>query len=133
MEILGVYVKKGFTLVEIIIASLIMAVTIGGLFSVFVAGGRFVQRAQRRLRAFNVAQAEIEKRRKFVRIDTWDTADLRATGNWGAWTNGGVISLNKPIYHYRVQNDPNSNVPSTVSGNQRCRRMDIQVRWDEPN
>lgn len=133
------YIKSGFTLIEIIIAAGIMAVTIGGIFSVFIAGTKFVSRSQRRLQATNVAQEEIERRRVFVRYDTWnDSAQNELTPRsftgWVSTDNPAfpVLAVT-PEYRYQVTTDPQSSEPNAISDTDAlCRQAYMQVRWPEP-
>lgn len=129
--------KKGFTLIEIMIAAMIMAVTIGGLFSVFIAGNRFVLRSSRRLAAVNFAQEQIENRREFVRFDTWPNANdgnnLGVTGGgvWTAWS--GPSTFQPTSFRYSVEQAPRFNTPVPFAIQlQGCRRVYLQVRWSEP-
>lgn len=128
----------GFTLIEILVAAVIMAITVSGIFAVFIASGRFVNRSQRRLSAINIAQAEIEKRRGYVRSDTWgdanDGANLGLTG--GAWTASvaGPNILGAPTqFHYMVALDPRFAIPvSITTDNEKCRQVFMRVQWNEP-
>ncbi|MDP1852679.1 MAG: prepilin-type N-terminal cleavage/methylation domain-containing protein [Candidatus Omnitrophota bacterium] len=131
--------RSGFTLIEIIISALIMAVTIGGLFSVFIAGNRYTFRTGRRLMAVNLIQQEIEFRRQAVRQDWWlMAANPDPLLNWlainGAWTNWSVAAVGDPFqmqYRYRVDQDTHNNFPSLVNDGGQCRRAYMQVRWSE--
>jgi prepilin-type N-terminal cleavage/methylation domain-containing protein len=123
------YSKKGFSLIEIIVAAIIMAMTIGGIFSVFSGGNRFVLRASRRLAAVNVAQAEIENRRIEVRYDTWNTGGLAPT-DWTAYS--GPLTLPPQAYRYKIDID-SSGLPTAIpDSDARCRRMFMRVGWAEP-
>lgn len=129
--------RSGFTLIEIIISALIMAITIGGLFSVFIAANRYTFRTGRRLEAVNLIQEQIEFRRQAVRQDWWlMAANPDPTLNWlainGAWTNWsaatGAFNLQ---YRYRVDQDTHNNFPSLVNDGGQCRRVYMQARWNE--
>jgi len=135
-------IKRGFTLTEVVIAAIIMSLTIGGLFSVFISSNRFVQRANRRLSAVNLAQNQIERRREFVRADTWTNANNNTNlGTTGAgWNPGGWIAgLAAPIpqsYRYRVVDDSSAGNPVPAAGGVGvlpARRVFMQVQWTEPN
>ena len=135
--------RRGFTLTEVVIAAVIMSLTIGGLFSVFISSNRFVQRANRRLAAVNLAQDQIERRREFVRVDTWananDDTNLGITGV-GAWNPGGWIAGPPAAilqsYRYQVIDDPSAEHPvsaAAAAGVLPARRIFMQVIWTEPN
>ncbi|HDZ76478.1 MAG TPA: prepilin-type N-terminal cleavage/methylation domain-containing protein [Candidatus Omnitrophica bacterium] len=133
---------KGFTLTEVVIAAVIMSLTIGGLFSIFISSNRFVQRANRRLAAVNLAQDQIERRREFVREDTWteanDNANLGTTGgtwNPGGWIAGPSVGAIAQSYRYWVEDDssPGNPVPAAAGAAFPARRVFMQVQWTEPN
>ncbi|MFH1655924.1 MAG: prepilin-type N-terminal cleavage/methylation domain-containing protein [Candidatus Omnitrophota bacterium] len=63
--------KKGLSLVEILIAMVILAITAAGLFSSFVAANRFIARSKRRLAAANLTRHVNEQLFEYVRADTW--------------------------------------------------------------
>ena len=131
----------GFTLVEVVIAAVIMSLTIGGLFSVFISSNRFVQRANRRLAAVNLAQDQLERRREFVRIDTWndanDDTNLGTTGgtwNPGGWIAGPPVGAITQSYRYWVVDDPSPGNPVPAAAAARAaRRVFMQVQWTEPD
>lgn len=65
------YNKAGFTLVEIIVASLVFALTIAGLLSVFVAGSRHIIHARERITSAELGKLFIDPLQVDVRQDTW--------------------------------------------------------------
>ena len=71
--------KRGFTLVEVIVASLILVFTVAGVLLVFSSEKAALERAGRRIQAMDFARQTLEQLKNEVRADTWDTAtnDLR--------------------------------------------------------
>ncbi len=67
--------KKSFTLTEVIVGTVILALVFGGLLAAFTAARRYVTRANRRLVAANLTRSVLERLYKEVREDTWDDAD----------------------------------------------------------
>lgn len=123
---------KGFTLVEVIIAMVILSMTVAGLLSVFLSAHRFVGRAKRRLFAVNYARSLAESLRNEVRQDKWDCniddagcGGLGLTTNLlGDWTtpinfNEGGITYSR---RYKVES----------VGTSDYRKVSIKVTWQEP-
>jgi Tfp pilus assembly protein PilV len=52
--------KEGFALIETVIATLIMGITVGGLLSTFVMGRVNVAKAKHRMQATNIVQLQME-------------------------------------------------------------------------
>ena len=120
--------RKGVTLVEIIIATLVLALMATGFFSVFLSGRAFVQRSKRRVLAVEIARQEVEKMRHLVKADTWylgnATDPLNPTGIWTAWnTTPTGNSVTFPGYSVRYRIDPGP-------GSAGYRKVSVQVRID---
>jgi len=64
--------KKGFTLIEIVVAAVVLAAAISGLWASYIASKRYVVGAKARLMALHNAQYVLERLRQDVRADTWD-------------------------------------------------------------
>ena len=64
-------IRAGFTLVEVIVALVILAATVAGIFASFIASQRYVATAKRRIVAVNFARQKLEELRPYVRQDTW--------------------------------------------------------------
>jgi len=71
--------KRGFTLVEIIVASLILVFTVAGMLFIFSSEKAALERAGRRIQAMDFARQTLEQLKNEVRADNWDTGtnDLR--------------------------------------------------------
>lgn len=78
--------RKGLSLVEILIAMLILAIAAAGLFSSFVAANKFISRSKRRLAAVNLARHLNEQLYKDVTASTWidATSNLLTCPDWKA-------------------------------------------------
>ncbi len=109
--------KKGFTLVEIMVALVILALLSSGVFSVLVSARHLVSRSKRRLTAIELARQEIENKKYFVRADLWDTAPQVSLHGWTSWVTSGIYST-----RYKVEG---------VTGYD-CRKITVQVQWTEP-
>ena len=65
---------SGFSLIEVIVGTIILAVAFGGLFAAFIGTRAYVGRANQRLVAINIARRALEDLFEHVREDNWDTA-----------------------------------------------------------
>ena len=94
--------SKGFTLVEVIVAALIVAATAAGIFASFIAAGGYVQRSKRRIIASNLYRGELEKLRAKSDQSTWDnpwdnTIDCDPDTNRLIVTTGHTCSSCSPL------------------------------------
>ena len=69
--------KKAFTLTEIVVAVVVLAAAISGLWASFIASKRYTAQAKARVMAIHNARYVLEGLRQDVRADTWDTGRLR--------------------------------------------------------
>jgi prepilin-type N-terminal cleavage/methylation domain-containing protein len=97
-------VKKteGFTLVEIIVASVLLALIAAGIFSITLSSRKLINLSQRRHFANEVAQAVMENLRQYLGADYWynntESAPLCATANWKCYDfNDNTNSLTSAI------------------------------------
>ena len=63
--------RAGFSLVEVIIALVIISITAAGILASFIAAEHFVERSGRRITAFNFARQKLEQLKPYVRENTW--------------------------------------------------------------
>lgn len=110
--------KRGFTLVEIIVATVILALLASGVFSVFVSARYLVARSKRRFAAVEIARKIIESNRYRVNA-TWDSGMINGSGTWSAWDN-----VTYAPYHFRYRTE-NATTPAG------WRKFTVDVRWDE--
>lgn len=89
--------KNGFTLVEIMVSLIILALLASGLFSVLLSSRYLVARTKRRLVATEVARLEIEnKRSRYQRADCWYNAScMPVTSSWFSCnsSNYGIFTV----------------------------------------
>ena len=78
--------RKSVTLMEVLVSAVILASVASGLFGTFIAVRRYINRANRRIIATNLARSVLEDLYKDVRADTWNSAfgalDAPSTGSW---------------------------------------------------
>ncbi|MGE5279652.1 MAG: prepilin-type N-terminal cleavage/methylation domain-containing protein [Deltaproteobacteria bacterium] len=117
--------RSGFTLTEIIVAAVILAVLAAGFFAVLTSSRYLVSRQKRRLTAYEQGQRILEFNRGYIRGDFWDAPfpgyALDAQAAWTPWANATVV--NGVRYESRLF------VVSTC--NDCPRRVTVQVRWNE--
>ncbi len=113
--------KNAFTLVEIIVGSLILTLIVASFLSVALSIQRLNRRSLYRLQAINVARQVLEGLYQEVRQDTWNTSSngLRQGQN----ISGGSFIVDDINYtaQYNVQ---------YIASN-RLARVDLTVQWQE--
>lgn len=63
--------KKGLTLVEVIVASVLLALISAGIFSITLSSRRLINRSSKRHYANKVAEAALENLRQYLGADEW--------------------------------------------------------------
>ena len=114
--------KSGFTLVEIMVSMIVLALLASGFFSILVSARYLVNRSAFRIAGIEVARTEIERMKTLVSADTWSLAGstLEPTGVWQGW----VVSPVNANFFTRYKVD-------AVAGCS-CRAVSVQVKWDVP-
>lgn len=124
----------GFTLVEILVALVILALAVGGIMSSFISSQRFISRSQRRLQAANYAREVLEQLRDGVNAQYWASAGNDKLDIKG-WTDCIAGPINPPLQ---------INLATLAAFNARCdymvvsesatgyRAVTVRIEWDEP-
>lgn len=81
--------KKGFTLIEIVVATLIIVALAGGLFSAFWGAQRFLNRARHRVQAYNFAIEALDRLRSNYK---YSDTEMNVANGYLASDIGCVIS-----------------------------------------
>ncbi len=135
--------QDGFTLLEIVIAALLLATVSVGLFAAFVSANRWIQQPRNDRAndvAFNVARQRLENLYGAVREDWWlDNAANRGVNSGLNMTPGHtgelmtdpasgetlVVNLDGMDYRrgYRVS-------AVTIGGAEAYRRAEVNVHWN---
>ena len=97
--------KRGFSLIEIIVASLILALTMAGLVNIFVSGKRYILHSRARMAGGELGKFFLDPLQTDVREDQWGTNCLSAnvscpgasTVNYIAYTPTYSITRDTPI------------------------------------
>lgn len=116
-----IFNKKSLTLVEVVVAMVILVSVIAGLLATFSAGKRFALDAKYRLQAINIARGVLEGLKDQVRADTWDidTSQLSIGEHDLGVEPQGIINY---LRSYTVEE---------VDGST-CRKVTVTVRWTPP-
>jgi Tfp pilus assembly protein PilW len=132
--------KRSTSLFEIIVSTVIFALVMSGMVSVFVAGKRQVMHSRERMTSSEMGKLFFDPLQLAVRQDTWDTAanglrkvgsnyitycdsDAGHTQNPACPSVGSQRKVNGVDYTARYE-------VSTVSGTD-LRRVKVQTSWTE--
>lgn len=122
-----VFHKSGFTLTEIIVASVILATAVAGLFASFIAAKRYSVQSKSRLMAVHNAQYILESLRQDVRADTWNlSSSALSTGIHpvsNTMLSGELVAKYNATAQYNVEQGPSPNGYRAVT---------LTIHWDEP-
>ncbi len=112
--------KDGFTLLEIMVSSVILALLAAGMFSVIISSRYLVARSKTRVMAVEIAKAEIERMKSLVDANTfYNSGFFNATGVWRAWDS---TTYSPYSVRYRVDNG---------TGTATYRKVTVQVAWND--
>ena len=112
--------SAGFTLLEVLLATMLLVGTVGLLFGAFSTAGQWFQGGGlREATGVNLARERLEELYREVRRDTWDTGALNTTG--GGWISDGVLTLDGVPYTRSYKVDP---VPGADH-----RKVQVKVQW----
>lgn len=126
--------KDGLTLVEIIVASLVFALTIAGLLSVFVAGSQHIIHARERITGAELGKLFIDPLQNYVRQDTWNQPGNNNLNLSAARVSLGTQKVNNRDFsgNYTVAdgNSTGINYDSALAGTD-LRRVTATIAWNE--
>jgi len=88
--------KKNFTLIEVIVSTVILAFVFSGLLFSFAAVRQYVNRANKRLVAANLVRDVLGSLYRKVREDTWNNT----IGELANGTHNNIVSVNIDNYSY---------------------------------
>ncbi|MDP2980739.1 MAG: prepilin-type N-terminal cleavage/methylation domain-containing protein [Candidatus Omnitrophota bacterium] len=116
--------KKGFTLIEVVVATLILAVLAAGVAGAFWSAQHFLSRARHRVQAFNFAMEALDRLRS-----NYNYLDEEMSVGSGYLASGigcsiaGEMAALAPGFTYDV-------TEPQVSG---YKQVTIKVDWNEPS
>jgi Tfp pilus assembly protein PilV len=112
--------QKALTLVEIVVALLILSLTMAGLVNIFIAGKRYILHSRSRMSGGELGKLFLDPLQMQVRQDEWGNNCLSAgIGCPGAESLQGITYT--PTY--QVNNVSGTNL----------RRVKVIINWQEPS
>ncbi len=87
-------IKKFFTLVEVIVSSVIMAIVFGGMFSSFLVAREYIKHSNKRSILNYVARSIFDDLKSKVRQDTWGDVSGPLYAVNTAWTKYSLPNYN---------------------------------------
>jgi len=135
----------GLTLVEIIVAALLLAIISAGMFSVTLSSRKLTTRAQRRHFATEVAQTVLENLRIYLGADLWynTSAPLHANslGGSNTWSNWHDIDDSNDNFLNIYDRFGTNEFATRYNGKWRYkiintggydyRKVEVEIDWDE--
>lgn len=119
--------SSGFTLVEILVSSVIFALVIVGLLSVFSSGNKHLVHTRERMTSSELGKYFIDPLQMDVRKDTWDSNDLNVAA--GVTLAPQKINNRDFTATYTVDDSTtDANLADTD-----LRRVTTTVTWNEPS
>ncbi|MCK9433011.1 MAG: prepilin-type N-terminal cleavage/methylation domain-containing protein [Candidatus Omnitrophica bacterium] len=117
--------QKAFSLVEVLIASVIFSLIMLGLASVFVSAGKQITHTRERMTGAQLGKLFLDPLQLFVRQDTWGVAGNGLTAGSYAGTSQSINSRSFTEAHEV------SAVGGTVSEGSNLRRVVSTISWEE--
>ncbi len=120
--------RKSFSLLEVLIGAVIIAISLGGLLAVFVGSRKYIRQSQKRLGAFNVARQVLDDLRGSVAASSWKST----TGSPlvpGAYPNYKTVNMEGIAYtvDYEIANVDSA---SCAASSDACNRaVKVKVRY----
>lgn len=116
--------KKGFTILELLISAMLLALIVAGLISIFVTGKRYTMHSTSRIQAAELGKLFADPLHMQVRQDQWAANCLGTGNNCSAefWTIPPVV--------YRADFTWTS-VVNGIPGNT-LRKVTTRITWTEP-
>jgi len=119
--------KSGFTLIEIIVACVVFALTIAGLLSVLVAGTKHIVHTRERITSAELGKLFIDPLQVDVRQDTWNANALSVSAIPVALPSE-VVNNRTFSATYTVKDS--SSDPTLIGTD--LRKVITIVTWNEP-
>jgi prepilin-type N-terminal cleavage/methylation domain-containing protein len=119
--------KKGFTLLEVIVSTILLSLIMGALASLYFGAKRWVLHARMRMQATEVSTSYLDPLQRNVRQDQWNPASNCLSTDGAAGCNTVADNIEGIVYApaYIV-----SAPPATVGGNNK--KITLTITWNEP-
>lgn len=126
--------KKGFTLVEIIVSTIILSFIAAGMFSILVSGRFLIARAKMRLQAVELARNFLERGRGYINWTAWDMPypdNPFAPDDWNPAQPTKADWRDVPSAYYNIRYRVERGGEDVAAGIYRARKVSVQVRWGD--
>lgn len=137
--------SNAFTLLEIIVAMLILSIVTAGTYGLFVTNYKFLLEAKHRLTAVNQAGMVLEKLRVYVTANTIPILPVGAETAFQGDINGdGNVDEHDKHLPSSIGLDEHPDIETGMSGawyylvsevpdtNSECKKVTVDVVWSEP-
>jgi prepilin-type N-terminal cleavage/methylation domain-containing protein len=122
--------KKGFTLVEIVVSMIILALLSAGVFSTAMSSRYLVNRSKRRVIAIELAKLAMEELQKNIGLGTPNYSLITAGSSTWFNVTGSPFTVNGMTYIVEMRSGP-SMIPTGGVGPPDYRPVTVRVRWNE--
>ncbi len=122
----------GFTLLEVMVATLILVLVVAGTFAVCTAGERFVREAMHRTEALDFARQALEQLHDEVKAATWDSVnpgDPLSPGTHALLLPAGDLRDRWAGVRQYLVTDLDWDGDSATA---EAKRVTVTVTWNEP-
>lgn len=118
--------RAGFTLIEVIVSSVLIGITLLSLANLFVAGKRHILHSRSRMAGGELGRAFLDPLQMDVREDTWGTASNCLTN--------APAGCPSPQTFDNITYTPTYNIDDINMGgvNNNLRRVRLTISWNEP-
>ncbi len=141
------YSKKGFTIVELMIAIAIIVIVFLTILGFFIFDVRVADRSRMRLKAISLDEEAFEAVRNFRNNNSWDVSgigtlipgvDYYPASSSGGWNiilgNENIDGFIRTIIFDRVSRDINDNIENTynpINDDPETRKVRVVVSWTD--
>lgn len=122
--------KKGFTLVEILVAAGVFSLVILGLLAVFASSNRIITHARERMISAQLGKLFLDPLQADVRQDTWNSNSLNVSNASVSFTNQIINSRDFSANYTVADGNPGVNYDAALNGTD-LRRVITTISWDE--
>lgn len=122
---------RGFTLLEIIIATIILSLTVLGLMGVFLSGNSWVLHFRERATSAELGKLFVDPLQMDVRQDTWDSNELNVSADPVPRVNQTINNRIFTTTYTVADGKPASANYDPVLANTELRRVSMTVNWEE--
>lgn len=126
--------KTGFTLVEIIVSTIILSFIAAGMFSILISGRFLIARAKMRLQAVEIARDFVERGRGYINWTAWSMPypdNPFAPDDWVAANPTKADWRDIPSSYYKIRYRVERGGEDVAAGIYKARKVSVQVRWGD--